>query len=85
MKIIALIRFVLMIYFLMQLLHFSLPYVTAAQQPWMSTLARLCEPGVRIGNQVASKILPDRRFKIDIGSLAAAAICYILQAILSIF
>lgn len=85
MKIIPLIRSLLAIYALMQLAHFALPYVTSTQQPWMATLSKLCEPGVRIGNQVASRVLPDRKFKIDVGPLAAAALCYILRAILGIF
>ena len=85
MKIISIIRTLLTIYTLMQLTHFALPYVTNAQQPWMATLAKLCEPGVRIGNQIAAKVLPDRRFKIDVGPLAAALACYLLRAILGLF
>lgn len=85
MKIISLVRSLLAIYTLMQITHFALPYVTNAQQPWMATLAKLCEPGIRIGSQVASKLLPDRRFKIDVGPLAAAVLCYALRAILGIF
>ena len=81
----GLIRTLLSIYALMQLVYFALPYVTNTQQPWMNVLGRLCEPGIRIGNQVASRLVPDRRFKIDIGPIAAALLCYLLRLILGIF
>lgn len=85
MGIIRVIRFLLRIYALMQLVHFALPYVTSTQSPWMITLARLCKPGEHIGNYAASKLIPDRRFKINVGPLAAAAICYITRVVLGIF
>ncbi|MDO5328483.1 MAG: YggT family protein [Clostridia bacterium] len=85
MRIIQSVRFLLSIYALMQLVHFALPYVTATQSPWMTTLARLCEPGARIGTRAASRLIPDRRFKIDVGPLAAALICYIARIVLGIF
>lgn len=81
----GIVRTLLSIYALMQLVHFAMPYVTNTQQPWMATLARLCEPGIRIGNQVANRVMPDRRFKIDVGPLAAALICYLIRVILGIF
>ncbi len=79
------IRFLLSVYALMQLVLFALPYVSNTQRPWMTTLNRLCAPGVQIGNRIASRLLPDRRFKIDVGPLAAAAACYIVRMILGIF
>ncbi len=85
MSIMKLVRFLLSIYALMQLVHFALPYITSTQSPWMVTLARFCEPGVKIGNQAASRLLPDKRFKVDVGPLAAAALCYIARIILGIF
>ena len=80
-----LIRTLLGIYALMQLVHFALPYITSTQQPWMATLAKLCEPGVRAGNQTASRLMPDKRFKLDVGPLMAAALCYVARLILGIF
>ena len=85
MGIINVLRFLLSVYALMQLVHFALPYVTGTQSPWMTTLAKLCEPGVRIGNRAASRLIPDRRFKIDVGPLAAALICYLARIVLGIF
>ena len=85
MGIIRVIRFLLSIYAMMQLVQFALPYVSNAQRPWMVTLTKLCEPGARIGNQAASRLLPDKRFNINVGPLAAAAICYIARMILGIF
>ena len=82
---VRLIRFLLSVYAMMQLVHFALPYVNGTQRPWMATLARLCEPGVELGNQVASRIMPDRQFKVNAGPLIAAALCYIARMILGIF
>ena len=82
---IRLIRFLLSVYAMMQLVQFALPYVSNTQRPWMVTLARLCEPGVRIGNQVAARLLPDKQFMINVGPLAAAVICYVVRMILGIF
>ena len=81
----GIIRALLGIYALMQLVHFALPYATNTQQPWMTTLARFCEPGVRIGNQVAAKLLPDRRFKVNVGPVAAAILCFVVRIILGMF
>ena len=85
MGIIRVIRFLLSVYAMMQLVHFALPYVSNTQRPWMVTLNKLCEPGAQIGNRVASRLLPEKRFNINVGPLAAAAICYILRMILGIF
>ena len=82
---IRLIRFLLSVYAMMQLVQFALPYVSNTQRPWMVTLARLCEPGIQIGNRVASRLLPDKQFKINVGPLAAAVICYVARMILGIF
>ena len=81
----GIIRFLLSVYAMMQLVHFALPYVTNSQRPWMATLAKLCEPGLQVGNRVAARLLPDKRFNINVGPLAAAALCYIARMILGIF
>lgn len=83
--IVRLIRFLLSVYAMMQLVMFALPYVTNTQRPWMAKLAKLCEPGTQIGNNVASRLFPDKTFKLDVGPLAAAALCYIARMILGIF
>ena len=85
MFLIRVIRFLLSIYALMQLVQFALPYIGGAQSPWMVTLSKLCEPGIRIGNRVVSRLFPDRQFKFDVGPLAAAALCYLARVILGIF
>lgn len=82
---VQLIRFLLSIYALLLLVHFALPYVTSSQQPWMVHLARICEPGVRVGNNVAAKLFTNRPMKIDVGALTAVALCYIARLILSLF
>lgn len=79
-----LIRAALTLYALLLLLHFALPYFTRTQQPWMAILARICEPGVLVGNAIAAKLFPQKRFKIEIGTLIAVALCYIVQAVLNI-
>ena len=85
MRLLQLIRSLLSIYSLLLILHFALPYVTSAQQPWMTTLSRICEPGIRIGNQVAARLMPERRFKIDVGPLAAVLVCYVARIVLGFF
>ena len=81
---IHLIRSALTLYALLLLVHFALPYLAKAQQPWMSVLAKICEPGVKLGNLIASRLFPQKRFRIEIGPLVAVAICYILQIVLGI-
>lgn len=83
--IINLIRSLLGLYALLMVVHFALPYITPAQQPWMAKLAQICEPGVCIGNQVAAKLFPEKRFKIDVGPLAAVALCWLARLILGLF
>ncbi len=85
MFIIHLIRSLLSLYALLLLVHFALPYITSTQQPWMAVLARICEPGIRVGNQVAAKLLPDRHFKIEVGPLAGVVLCWIARMILGLF
>ena len=75
----------LALYALALILHFVLPMVVTTQQPWMTTLAKICEPGVKIGNQVASKMLKNRTFKTDIGALVAALLCWIVKILLGVF
>ena len=78
-------RSLLGLYAILQLLHFALPYITDTQRPWMASLAKICEPGIRIGNNVAAKLLPDRQYKIDIGPLACVILCWIARMILNFF
>lgn len=85
MFIIHLVRSLLSLYALLLLVHFALPYVTSSQRPWMAALARICEPGIRIGNTVAAKLLPDRHFKVEVGPLAAVLLCWIARMILGLF
>ena len=44
-QIIRAVRALLSLYAVLQLLHFALPFITNAQRPWMTTLAKICEPG----------------------------------------
>ena len=85
MFVIRVIRFLLSIYALMQLVVFALPYIGGPQRPWMATLSRLCEPGIQIVNRVVARLLPNRQFKIDLGPVAAAALCYLARVIIGIF
>ena len=72
----------LTLYALLLLVHFALPYITKTQQPWMAVLAKIREPGVMVGNFIAARLFPQKRFRIEIGTLVAVALCYILQLIL---
>ncbi|MBE5783100.1 MAG: hypothetical protein E7329_07265 [Clostridiales bacterium] len=75
----------LTLYALAQLLHFALPFIVSAQQPWMVTLAKICEPGEKVGNQVASRLLKNRRFQTDIGAPVAAILCWIIKILMGLF
>ena len=79
------VRSLLSLYALLLLVQFALPYVTSSQQPWMVHLARICEPGIRVGNNVAAKLFGNRPMKIDVGALTAVALCYIARMILNLF
>ena len=46
----------LSLYAILLLVNFALPYLTSAQQPWMTVLDKICEPGVKIGNCIADII-----------------------------
>ena len=39
----------------------------------------------QIGNRAVARLFPDRQFKIDLGPVAAAALCYLARVILGIF
>lgn len=78
------IRRLISLYALLLVVHFALPYLAASQRPWMAVLARICEPGVRVGNRVAAKVLPNRRFKGDMGALCAIVLCVILRFLLAL-
>lgn len=79
-----LIRILAGLYSLLLALHFLLPHFTAAQQPWMAVLARLCEPGAKIGNWAAVKLLPHRRFKVGVGAATSAVLCGIVWLLLGL-
>lgn len=79
------IRRLLSLYALLLAIHFALPYVAASQRPWMAVLARICEPGVRLGRIVAAKLLPERRIRTDIGAPAAIVLCLLLRFLLALF
>lgn len=75
----------LSLYAILLLVNFSLPYLTSAQQPWMTVLDKICEPGVKIGNCIAAKVLPERRVHINVGALFAALACWIARIVLNLF
>lgn len=82
---IAFIRKLLSLYALLLLVDFALPYLTDAQRPWMNMVKRICEPGERIGNRVAARLIPNAKIKLDIGPLAAVVLCLALRVVLSLF
>jgi hypothetical protein len=84
-QIIRAVRSLLSLYALLQLIHFALPFITNAQRPWMAVLTRICEPGIKVGNRVAAKLLPDRRYPVDVGPIACALLCWAARFILSFF
>ena len=85
MLVISIIRQLLSLYALLLLVDLVLPYVTTAQQPWMAVLARICEPAIQVGNQVAAKLIPERRTKVNVGVITAIVLCYVARLVLGLF
>lgn len=78
------IRRLLSLYALLLAVHLALPYLSASQRPWMAVLTRICEPGIRIGNRVAARLLPERRFMMDMGTLTAIVLCVLIRLLLAL-
>ena len=85
MFVLKLVDTLLLLYSLALILHFALPFIVSSQQPWMAVLARLCEPAVKMGNQIAAKCLPGRRFKMEIGAVVAALVFWLVRVLLGLF
>ena len=85
MFIIKLVRNLLSLYALVLIVDFALQFVTDVQKPWMAALHRICEPGIKAGNRVMDKLFPQRRTDLELGGVAAVALCLILRVILSFF
>lgn len=82
MFILALIRSLLSLYTLVLIVNFLVPFCTDTQKPWMAKLNKFCEPALKIGRNVAAKVLPSRQYNIDMGALMAVAVFLILSVIL---
>ena len=48
----------------------------------MATLNKICEPGLKLGRNVAAKVLPNRAYSIDMGALMAVVVCLLLSMVL---
>ena len=82
MFIFGIIRFILSVYTLVLIVNFLLPFCTDTQKPWMAKLTKVCEPALKVGRNVAAKVLPNRNYNIDMGALMAVVVCFILSMIL---
>ena len=78
----GIIRFLLSLYTLVLLVNFLLPLCFDTQKPWMATVNKISEPGVKIGRNVAAKLLPARDYKVDMGALMGCAVCFLLSMVL---
>lgn len=85
MLIIKLVRNLLSLYALVLLVDFALQFITDEQKPWMAVLHKICEPGIKAGNSVMAKLFPQRRTSMDLGGIAAVALCLVARVILSFF
>ena len=85
MFLIRLLREAVIVYAVLMLVYFIVPYVTSSRRKWMDVLDRICAPGVRFGKQIAEKVFPDKIFKIDVAPLAAVLSCWVIQWVLSWF
>ena len=79
MFLIRLLREAVSIYAILMLVYFILPFATNNQRPWMATLARVCAPGVRVGNQMVAKLLPDKQLKLDVAPLMTILLCWLVR------
>lgn len=70
------------LYALVLLVNMLLPYFLKTQKPWTAVLAKICEPALSVGRAAAAKILPNRTFSFDIGSVAAIVLCLVIGLIL---
>ena len=82
MFIFGIIRFFLSLYTLLLLINFLLPLCFDTQKPWMTTINKISEPGVKLGRNVAAKLLPARDYKVDMGALMGCAVCFLLSMVL---
>ena len=85
MFIIRLLREAVSIYAVLMLVYFILPFITTEQRSWMSTLGRICAPGVQVGNRLAARFLPGRSFKLDVGPLMAILLCWVVRWVTGLF
>ena len=82
MFIFGILNFALSLYTLILLINFLIPLCFDAQKPWMATVARISEPGVKIGRSVAAKLLPGREFKVDMAALMGCGVCFLLSTVM---
>ena len=83
--VLGLISWLLGLYAILLLVQLALPFFTDSQRPWMTVLDKICEPGIRIGNRVAAKLLPARRTKVNVGALTAVVLCWLARVVLRLF
>ncbi|MBR6524906.1 MAG: YggT family protein [Clostridia bacterium] len=82
MFIFGILEFAISIYALILLVNFLLPLCFDAQKPWMATIAKISEPGVKIGRSIAAKVLPARDFKVDMAALMGCGVFFLLSVVL---
>lgn len=74
----------LKLYALLLLVNMLLPYFLKVQKPWTALMAKVCEPALRIGRAVAAKVLPGRKFSIDIAPVAAIVLSLVIGFVLGL-
>lgn len=82
MLVIKLFEFLLSLYTLVLLVNFLVPLCTNVQKPWMVTLAKVSEPAVKLGRNMAAKVLPAREYNVDMGALLGCGLCFLVSMML---
>ena len=85
MFLVKLLRQVAVIYAVLLMVDFIIPFASPSRSDWMDWVHRICEPGVRLGNTLADQLFPDRQFKIDVGPLVAMLMCWVIKWVLGWF
>ncbi len=85
MVVFSILRNLLSLYAFLLIINAVLPLFIKTQKPWMTVLARICEPAVRYGRVLVAKFLPNKRWPIHADSLFAGLLCWLLALIIGIF
>ena len=85
MILVKLLRQASVIYAVLLMMDFIVPFATSTVPGWMDWVHKICKPGERLGNTVAGALFPDKLFKVDIGPLVGVLLCWVIKWVLGWF